>query len=125
MSIAHMGTQYWEMVDSEASSFGKLAKLNSVWWMVIETIFRGVPPGRYKVQWRLGLATEAPVVNTDFRVVLFDQHKVTMIDRSDKEKLKTTWFFIWRALLRREQCKVYQCLTRILLSDITGRHHGA
>ncbi|GJJ74514.1 hypothetical protein EMPS_06872 [Entomortierella parvispora] len=75
MSIVHMHTRYWELVENSTSTFGKLAKLNSVWWMDIEAIFRGVPPGRYKVQWRLGLTSEAPVVNTEFRVVLFDQNE--------------------------------------------------
>jgi len=65
------------MVDSDASTFGKLAQLYSVWWMDVSATFHGVAPGRYKIQWRLQVTSEAPVVNTEFRVVLFDQHEVT------------------------------------------------
>ncbi|KAK3805879.1 MAG: hypothetical protein J3Q66DRAFT_359901 [Benniella sp.] len=71
MLICHMGDRYWRMIDSENSKFGRLAQLQSVWWMDVIAIFKGVPPGRYKVQWRLKVTSDAPIINTDFKATLF------------------------------------------------------
>ncbi|KAG0046277.1 hypothetical protein BGZ83_008535 [Gryganskiella cystojenkinii] len=73
MAIVHLGNRYWRMVGSSASQFGKLAQLDSVWWMDVAATFASVPKGRYKVQWRLQVKSEAPVVGSEFRVVLFDR----------------------------------------------------
>ncbi|KAF9146237.1 hypothetical protein BG015_011653 [Linnemannia schmuckeri] len=75
MMIAHMGNQFWRMITSSESKYGKLAELASVWWMDVVAVFVGVPPGRYKVQWRVKVTSDAPVVNTEFRAVLFDKHE--------------------------------------------------
>ncbi|KAF9544255.1 hypothetical protein EC957_012301 [Mortierella hygrophila] len=75
MIIAHMGNQFWRMITSSESKYGKLAELASVWWMDVIAIFYGVPPGRYKVQWRLKVRSDGPVVNTEFRAVLFGKHE--------------------------------------------------
>ncbi|KAF9358615.1 hypothetical protein BGX26_001307 [Mortierella sp. AD094] len=73
MQICHMGDRYWKMVESRSSTFGRLAQLQSVWWMDVVAVFRGVPPGRYKVQWRVKVTSDAPIVNSEFRAVLFDK----------------------------------------------------
>ncbi|KAG0376934.1 hypothetical protein BGX24_006976 [Mortierella sp. AD032] len=75
MMIAHMGNQFWRMITSEESKYGRLAELASVWWMDVVAVFHGVPPGRYKVQWRVKITSDAPVVNTEFRAVLFNKHE--------------------------------------------------
>ncbi|KAF8926910.1 hypothetical protein BGZ47_002466 [Haplosporangium gracile] len=75
MMIAHMGNQFWRMITSSESEYGKLAELASVWWMDVVAVFVGVLPGRYKVQWRVKVTSDAPVVNTEFRAVLFDNHE--------------------------------------------------
>ncbi|KAG0197910.1 hypothetical protein BGX28_008590 [Mortierella sp. GBA30] len=75
MAICHMGDRYWMMIDSKASTYGKLAELRSVWWMDVVAVFYGVPPGRYKVQWRVRVTSDAPVVNSEFKAVLFDKHE--------------------------------------------------
>ncbi|KAF9085891.1 hypothetical protein BGX23_009315 [Mortierella sp. AD031] len=75
MMIAHMGDQFWRMISSDESQFGKLAELASVWWMDVAAVVFGVPPGRYKVQWRVKVTSDGPVVNTEFRAVLFDKHE--------------------------------------------------
>lgn len=76
MMIAHMGNQFWRMITSSESKYGKLAELASVWWMDVIAVFYGVPPGRYKVQWRVKVTSDAPVVKTEFRAVLFEKHEV-------------------------------------------------
>ncbi|KAF9307372.1 hypothetical protein BGZ74_005812 [Mortierella antarctica] len=73
MDIVHMGDRYWKMIEYPSSHFGKLAELRSVWWMDVAVVFRGVPPGRYRIQWRLSVTSDAPVVNSEFRAVLFDK----------------------------------------------------
>ncbi|KAF9952893.1 hypothetical protein BGZ72_005852 [Mortierella alpina] len=75
MAICHMGDRYWIMIDSASSSYGKLAELRSVWWMDVVAVFYGVPPGRYKVQWRVKVTSDAPVVNSEFKAILFDKHE--------------------------------------------------
>lgn len=80
MEICHMGDRYWKMVESEVSSFGKLAHLQSVWWMDVITVIHGVPPGRYKVQWRVKVTSEAPIINTDFRAVILDKNEVSELE---------------------------------------------
>ncbi|KAG0278077.1 hypothetical protein BGZ95_004782 [Linnemannia exigua] len=75
MMIAHMGNQFWRMIASGESRYGRLAELASVWWMDVVAVFYGVPPGRYKVQWRVKVTSDAPIVNTEFRAVLFDKHE--------------------------------------------------
>ncbi|KAF9985380.1 hypothetical protein BGZ75_003052 [Mortierella antarctica] len=75
MAICHMGDRYWIMIDSASSSYGKLAELRSVWWMDVVAVFYGVPPGRYKVQWRVKVTSDAPVVNSEFKSILFDKHE--------------------------------------------------
>ncbi len=77
MAICHMGDRYWIMIDSASSSYGKLAELRSVWWMDVVAVFYGVPPGRYKVQWRVKVTSDAPVVNSEFKAILFDKHEVS------------------------------------------------
>ena len=76
MAICHMGDQFWRMISSEESRFGKLAELASVWWMDVVAVLYGVPPGRYKIQWRVKITSDRPVVNTEFRAVLFDKDEV-------------------------------------------------
>jgi hypothetical protein len=78
MLICHMGDRYWRMIDSENSKFGRLAQLQSVWWMDVIAIFKGVPPGRYKVQWRLKVTSDAPIINTDFKATLFGKDEVSV-----------------------------------------------
>lgn len=78
MQICHMGDRYWRMIDSESSEFGRLAQLQSVWWMDVVAVFKGVPPGRYKVQWRLKVTSDAPIINTDFKVVIYDKDEVSV-----------------------------------------------
>ncbi|KAG0038374.1 hypothetical protein BGZ82_000332 [Podila clonocystis] len=73
MDIVHMGDRYWKMIEHPSSHFGKLAELRSVWWMDVAVVFHGVPPGRYRIQWRLSVTSDAPVVNSEFRAVLFDK----------------------------------------------------
>ncbi|KAG0075059.1 hypothetical protein BGZ90_010240 [Linnemannia elongata] len=75
MMIAHMGNQFWRMITSSESKYGKLAELASVYWMDVVAVFYGVPPGRYKVQWRVKVTSDGPVLNTEFRAVLFDKHE--------------------------------------------------
>ncbi|KAF8953727.1 hypothetical protein BGZ52_004560 [Haplosporangium bisporale] len=77
MDICHMGDRYWKMIEHRSSLFGKLAELRSVWWMDVAAVFHGVPPGRYRIQWRLSVTSDAPVVNSEFRVVLFDKDEST------------------------------------------------
>ncbi|KAF9412067.1 hypothetical protein BGZ94_001157, partial [Podila epigama] len=50
LDICHMGDRYWKMIDSIDSQFGHLAELRSVWWMDVVGVFRGVPPGRYRIR---------------------------------------------------------------------------
>ncbi|KAF9185475.1 hypothetical protein BGZ51_002648 [Haplosporangium sp. Z 767] len=83
MSICHMGDRYWIMVDNRRSSFGKLAQLKSVWWMDVAAMFYGVPPGRYKAQWRMKLTSDAPVINSEFRAVLFNEDVAEAQDRPE------------------------------------------
>ncbi|KAG0342462.1 hypothetical protein BG000_004482 [Podila horticola] len=73
MDIVHMGDRYWKMIEHTSSHFGKLAELRSVWWMDVAVVFHGVPPGRYRIQWRLSVTSDAPVVNSEFRAVVFDK----------------------------------------------------
>ncbi|KAF9104734.1 hypothetical protein BGX27_009972 [Mortierella sp. AM989] len=73
MIICHMGDRYWKMIESRSSSFGKIAQLQSVWWMDVVAVFRGVPPGRYKVQWRVKVTSEASIVNSEFRAIVYDK----------------------------------------------------
>ncbi|KAF9932188.1 hypothetical protein FBU30_008743 [Linnemannia zychae] len=75
MMIAHMGNQFWRMISSSESKYGKLAELASVWWMDVVAVFFGVLPGRYKVQWRVKVTSDGPVVNTEFRAVQFTKEE--------------------------------------------------
>ncbi|KAF9136303.1 hypothetical protein BGW39_000019 [Mortierella sp. 14UC] len=84
MMIAHMGNQFWRMIASGESMYGKLAELASVWWMDVVAIFYGVPPGRYKVQWRVKVTSDAPIINTEFRAVLFDKHE-EFVEQTDTQ----------------------------------------
>ncbi|KAI8359538.1 hypothetical protein B0O80DRAFT_233196 [Mortierella sp. GBAus27b] len=76
MFICHMGDRYWRMIDSGSSTFGRIAQLQSVWWMDVAAVFYGVPKGRYKIQWRLKVTSDAPIINTDFRARFFEKHEV-------------------------------------------------
>ncbi|KAI1319159.1 hypothetical protein EDD11_004802 [Mortierella claussenii] len=78
MDICHMGNRYWKMVESRSSTFGKLAQLYSVWWMDVSGLFISVPAGRYKVQWRVKVTSDAPIINSEFKAILFD----TLEDKS-------------------------------------------
>ncbi|KAF9437163.1 hypothetical protein BGZ76_001773 [Entomortierella beljakovae] len=73
MDICHMGDRYWKLVQNRESTFGTLAQLQSVWWMDIATDIHGVPPGHYKVQWRVKVTSDAPIINSEFTAVLFDK----------------------------------------------------
>ncbi|KAG0221796.1 hypothetical protein BGX31_009559 [Mortierella sp. GBA43] len=75
MFICHMGDRYWRMIDSGSSTFGRIAQLQSVWWMDVAAVFYGVPKGRYKIQWRLKVTSDAPIINTDFRARFFEKHE--------------------------------------------------
>ncbi|KAF9170623.1 hypothetical protein BGX20_008716 [Mortierella sp. AD010] len=88
MQICHMGDRYWKMIESRSSTFGRLAQLQSVWWMDVVAIFRGVPPGRYKVQWRVKVTSDAPIVNSEFRAVLFDKDEEGTSDKPDSIHFK-------------------------------------
>ncbi|KAG0329021.1 hypothetical protein BGZ99_003651 [Dissophora globulifera] len=79
MDICHMGDRYWKMVESTSSKFGRLAQLQSVWWMDVALAFYGVPPGRYKVQWRIRVTSDAPIINSEFKAILFDKHEDTSV----------------------------------------------
>ncbi|KAF9915007.1 hypothetical protein BX616_007117 [Lobosporangium transversale] len=81
--ICHLGDQYWKIVESSSSEFGKLAQLSSVWWMDVQGVFYGVPPGRYKVQWRVKVTSDAPIINSEFRAALFNrfEDKTAVDDR--------------------------------------------
>ncbi|KAG0265659.1 hypothetical protein BG011_004258 [Mortierella polycephala] len=83
MSICHMGDRYWTMVESRRSAFGKLAQLKSVWWMDIAAVFYGVPPGRYKAQWRIKLTSDAPVINSEFRAIVFNEDIAEAEDQTE------------------------------------------
>ncbi|KAF9582932.1 hypothetical protein BGW38_010568 [Lunasporangiospora selenospora] len=75
ISIHHIGNRYWVMADSKQSQFSEVAELKSVWWMDVSAMFYGVPPGKYKVQWRVSLTSDGPVINSEFRTILFDQEE--------------------------------------------------
>ncbi|KAF9948742.1 hypothetical protein BGZ65_007865, partial [Modicella reniformis] len=75
MQICHLDNRYWKLIESASSTFGKLAQLQSVWWMDVTATFFGVPKGRYKVQWRVKVTSDAPIINTEFKVILFDKHE--------------------------------------------------
>ncbi|KAI8605012.1 hypothetical protein EDD21DRAFT_175245 [Dissophora ornata] len=83
MAICHMDGRYWEMIENNISKFGKLAQLHSVWWMDIIVVFYGVPPGRYKVQWRVKATSDAPIINSEFKAIPFDKHDDNPGDRPD------------------------------------------
>lgn len=102
MDICHMGDRYWKMIEHRSSLFGKLAELRSVWWMDVAAVFHGVPPGRYRIQWRLSVTSDAPVVNSEFRVVLFDKDEVR------------------RTILAFVHVVSWHCLTHIMLSFVHG-----
>ncbi|KAF9115033.1 hypothetical protein BGX27_009151 [Mortierella sp. AM989] len=73
MSISQMDNQGWTMIESTNSSFGRLAQLQYVWCMDVEVVFRGVPPGRYTVQWRVKVTSDTAIVNSEFRAVVLDE----------------------------------------------------
>jgi hypothetical protein len=78
MGISHKKTEhYWRFVDDSRCPYKKAAKLVSgIWWLDIRGTLFGVPPGRYWVQWGLGLTNSSSVVRTQFRVALFSNDEV-------------------------------------------------
>ncbi|KAL0093613.1 hypothetical protein F4703DRAFT_1913375 [Phycomyces blakesleeanus] len=53
MEIPHMNTEYWEIVKTESSIYGHVARLDFVCWFKMIGNLESVPPGEYKVQWRI------------------------------------------------------------------------
>ncbi|KAI9492118.1 hypothetical protein BDB00DRAFT_462166 [Zychaea mexicana] len=59
MHITHIKLPYWRIVHTNESIYGATAKLHSVCWFDVNGVIEGVPPGRYRVQWRMRLSLSA------------------------------------------------------------------
>ncbi|KAI9249735.1 hypothetical protein BDA99DRAFT_523503 [Phascolomyces articulosus] len=59
MVITHIKLPYWRIVHSNESLYGATAKLHSVCWFDVRGLIEGVPPGKYRVQWRMRLSLSA------------------------------------------------------------------
>ncbi|KAI9033844.1 hypothetical protein CLU79DRAFT_15809 [Phycomyces nitens] len=59
MSIVHKNPPYWDIVPTRESCYGYTAKLGSVCWLDVNGIIKRVPPGVYKIQWRMRITSSA------------------------------------------------------------------
>ncbi|KAG9305182.1 hypothetical protein G9A89_010690 [Geosiphon pyriformis] len=44
---------YWGIENDKESKFGKIARLNHVWWFDVRSSIKSVPAGSYHVIWRI------------------------------------------------------------------------
>ncbi|KAL0081151.1 hypothetical protein J3Q64DRAFT_1756802 [Phycomyces blakesleeanus] len=81
MEISHMNTEYWETEETESSIYGHVAKLNLVCWFKMIGNLESVPPGEYKVQWRMRVVSNSGWTDSfKFRVSLkeiYDNDPIT------------------------------------------------
>ncbi|KAI9006618.1 hypothetical protein CLU79DRAFT_840802 [Phycomyces nitens] len=71
MTISYMNSEYWETVPTDESSYGHIAKLNAVCWFLMLGRLDAVPPGSYRVQWRMRVHNGTGwYLNFNFRATL-------------------------------------------------------
>ncbi|KAG0165716.1 hypothetical protein DFQ30_008094 [Apophysomyces sp. BC1015] len=59
MTVAHIQSPYWQIVDTPESMYGRTIKLQSICWLDIHGLFEGVPSGTYQIQWRVRMSYPA------------------------------------------------------------------
>ncbi|KAI8138250.1 hypothetical protein BJV82DRAFT_631613 [Fennellomyces sp. T-0311] len=59
MEMIHNRLPYWRTERTNESIYGATVKLHSVCWFDISGVIEGVPPGRYRIQWRTRLSLSA------------------------------------------------------------------
>ncbi|KAI9025044.1 hypothetical protein CLU79DRAFT_95025 [Phycomyces nitens] len=66
MHIAHRNTYYWKIQSDPGSVYGRIASLNAVCRFLMYGYINAVPPGRYKVQWRMRVGIDSRI-NGNFK----------------------------------------------------------
>ncbi|KAF8978385.1 hypothetical protein BGZ46_006525, partial [Entomortierella lignicola] len=76
LDIIHLNQRNWRWAHRHPSKFTRVAELMGVAWLDVSTVFRGVPQGRYKIQWSCRLDPQYfPLENTEFRAVITNTDK--------------------------------------------------
>ncbi|KAF9917581.1 hypothetical protein BGZ65_012833, partial [Modicella reniformis] len=85
------------MAPSTDSIYGQMAKLNLVWFLDVSTVFHGVPPGRYKIQWKLVLENNDSVLNgLEFRAVVADKDEIPPWDSNGPNAVSVIYREGWQ-----------------------------
>ncbi|KAF9540478.1 hypothetical protein EC957_004051 [Mortierella hygrophila] len=82
---------FWEFVSDNRSPYGMAARLQSgPWWLDVSAVLFGVGPGRYRVQWGLGLDDTSYTSGIQFRVTTFSRDEVPEWNNDEKSTITYT-----------------------------------